>query len=359
MNELEIVFDEFIKEAQKGDVIIKNQKFNIHFYTSLQNQSTNDMIPVLYIRDKIKLLKLINKYINTIEADHITHDKIKYDLAALFINATYDDYNNIENYINRRIDFINTPLLKNRIISNVKSFDSDIEIKIDSNSSETPYAFNAILKNNNDFYQLPVISYGISNDICYIYAIQDKMLDKSSKYQKKIKRKLYALNSNVPQTEEYINYMNGKSTYYPENINDISPSTILALTLFLNELKNNDISKIKIISFLPIRYYAKENSFTKLIEYKSKKENWTNKHKNIVIEECMKELLRIQNNLTQKLLRNFKRMEFHFQNIKTISYPYELEECMTITIDEFKITNNNILNEIIERQKGDLNGKSL
>ena len=60
-----------------------------------------------------------------------------------------------------------------------------------------------------------------------------------------------SINANVNRqkerlSKEYLDYKNGID-YYPENISDVSPSTIYSLSIFLNDLYNNGIKNILIL----------------------------------------------------------------------------------------------------------------
>lgn len=97
---------------------------------------------------------------------------------------TYNDFENIYEYIKRNILFVKNKLLcDNEIL-----FDNNkIKTQIVDSYQETPYCFKTFISSGENSYELPTISYGIANDICYIYAIQDKNKDKTSSYNKKLK----------------------------------------------------------------------------------------------------------------------------------------------------------------------------
>jgi hypothetical protein len=57
----------------------------------------------------------------------------------------------------------------------------------------------------------------------------------------------------------------------------------------------------------------------------------------------------IQDNLTNKFVRNFMRLKYHFNNLDILNIPYEGEEMMSIRLNEFTLSNSEILNEIIEK----------
>lgn len=224
---------------------------------------------------------------------------------------------------------------------------------------ETPYVFVTSIEREENgqklSYKLPRISFGIANNTCYIYAIQnDKNKEESAeniKYGNKIKRLLYKLNGDVinNETEEYLRYKENLTDYYPENISDVSPSATLALTVFLNSIYNYGIRNVKVVSFLPIRYNAKEQAYSNKLQFEIDKQSLNASESELLKQELEEKQLNIQNNLTQKLLRNFKRLKFHFDNIDILSYPFEVDECMHIKLDQFLKTNNPILEEIISK----------
>jgi hypothetical protein len=56
----------------------------------------------------------------------------------------------------------------------------------------------------------------------------------------------------------------------------------------------------------------------------------------------------IQRNLSDKLLRNIRRIEYNFNNISIYSYPHELDENTHINISEYEDCKNKLLKEIYE-----------
>lgn len=47
-------------------------------------------------------------------------------------------------------------------------------------------------------------------------------------------------------------------------------------------------------------------------------------------------------------------MSYHFNNVKITSLPMELDDCLHISLAEFKEYNNDILNEIIKESNKNL-----
>ena len=95
------------------------------------------------------------------------------------------------------------------------------------------------------------------------------------------------------------------------------------------------IKKVKVIPFLPIRYNAKEEAYKNKINYLFKYSKVENK--NEMIEYYRNEHLRIQNNLTQKFIRNFFRIGYHFSNVLINSIPFESDEYLNITLKPFEV----------------------
>jgi len=97
---------------------------------------------------------------------------------------------------------------------------------------ETTRSMIFIINGDNGTYELPHILYDIDNNgVCYIYGVQSSQ----TKKDKKIEKKLYKLNKNI------------------ENPN-VHPRKVYALLLFINQLKNKDISKIVVPSMQVLSY---------------------------------------------------------------------------------------------------------
>ena len=354
MDKIEIILDEVLKELEVGIVNAEiRYLLKIH-----QNTSSHfERIPCFNIKDKNKLVLKIKEYIslfnNSNEQLYADSEEsfIKRKIVLLFADMSINDFNDPVLYVDRRINFYNTPLFEDKIIENVDSLESNIEIKIKKYDKETPYGFASIIYDDTNSYILPTISYGISDDICYIYAIQDYNKHEKNPYYNKIKRKLYKLNDKVldSETDEYKQYKNRQSSYYPENISDVSPGALLALTIFLNEIEKHGIYKVRVISYLPVRYDNKVRSIAK----KCLKEG---KLKNLSKDEIRKNYLnlideqrKIQSNITEKLIRTFFRVAHHFENVIISSLPMELDDKLNINLTKFEYSDNEILNEVINK----------
>ena len=352
---------EIFNEAGNGEIIIDNDPFYIAFNTIITDKTNNfsniknENYPTLII-DNLEIFEnLLIKYIEISLASNrkipffVTEkekNNIKYIISYLFTNATTEDFKNPIKFIEKNIEFYNNPLLNETLIINTNILDSNLEIKnnMQSLSMETPYKLETKLintiNNNEVFYNLPTISYGITNDTCYIYSIinekkQTNSNELNDKYNKKIKRELYKLNQNVFENEsdEFKQYKSQNSEYYPENISDISVSSLIPLTVLINILERKNINKIKLVPYLPIRYLSRELASNNINDINKK-------------EEFKLRNYEIQKNITEKFIRTFNRLTFHLDGIEITSYPYEISEFLEAKINNIKEINNPILENI-------------
>ena len=321
----------------------------------------------LNIYDKDRLINLLYEYTNTIvefdnniNSENI-YDKITYYLTLIWANATYEDLRDPLSFIQRYIDFNNNQTFDSiNYSSNIGYFDGadiDIIIKREPLNMETPYSFGAIIRLSDNIYQLPSICYGISDNTCYIYSVQNGKNNLNSEFEKRIKRALYKLNEGVSLSEsndfkEYKqiegNQKNINDIFYPENISDVSVSAILVLTIFMDLLYDMNINKIKVVPFLPIRYKNKVDSYKKIYDNKLKTLNI--KEDEVIRQDLYKKRMAIQRNLTDKFIRNFMRIKYHFNGIDILSYPMEFDEYLTIWINNMDCNNNKLIENIIENK---------
>lgn len=144
---------------------------------------------------------------------------------------------------------------------------------------------------------------------------------------------------------------NMEDEFYPENISDVSVSAILALTVFMDSLNDMNIKNIKVVPFLPIRYKNKEDAYEKKYQLKLKQ------LKVDEIKELKQNLeekrLLIQSNLTNKFIRDFMRLKHHFNGIDILSYPMEVDEYLSININNMECHNNKLIENILSNKVQD------
>lgn len=376
----EIFFNQVLPNLKNGSIEIPiyntNSNGDIFTFNVLVDAYDETSPYYLCIQDKEKLVNSLYEYMqimlsndSSINKQNI-YDKIKYYLTLVWVNATYEDLRNPVRFIQKYIDFNNNPLFEDEFTyaSNIESLndaDIDVIIKREPANMETPYSFNAQInlfdngKENN--YYLPSICYGISGDICYIYSIQNSgMFASNPGFEKKIKRLLYKMNENVSshESEDFKEYKrlekqgnNMEDEFYPENISDVSVSAILALTVFMDSLNDMNIKNIKVVPFLPIRYKNRKSEYEKKYQLKLKQ------LKVDEIKELKQNLeekrLLIQSNLTNKFIRDFMRLKHHFNGIGILSYPMEVDEYLSININNMECHNNKLIENILSNKVQD------
>lgn len=372
----DIFFNYVLPKLKKGKIEIpfyNIKKDEIPFTFRVTLDAYDKKSPYyLCINDREKLISLLYEYASimltydpNVNSQNIK-DKIAFYLTLLWANATYEDLINPERFIQKYIDFNNNPLFADfTYASGIEYLDNaDIEVVIERDDAgmESPYFFSAQITQfnemNENVYYLPLIRYGISNDICYIYAIQNKgMISNNQTFEKKIKRILYKLNENVFDAEsidfkEYSKLLkngdNMENAFYPENITDVSVSAILSLMVFMDSLNDMGIKQVKVVPFLPIRYKKKEDAYAEKYRFKLKELGVKSDEK--IKQELDEKRLSIQKNLTEKLIRSFMRFKHHFNGIDILSYPFELDEYFSIKINDMKSNNNKLINNILDNK---------
>ncbi len=373
MTNNEIILEKFYKEiiplaSTKGVVIVDGIKYHIGFNTIINNEKVkiqDNSLPMLMINNVDLFNELLIKYINSaikiFEDNKFSYikemvcgdkreDQIKYLLITLFSNAREDDFKNPVNFLNMQLDFLKNRQLvdiypsytKVANISDIANSSIEVVSKRQAPFLETPYVFSSRLcKEINDsiyYYDLPDISYGISNDTLYIYAIKGKRRNKNkpkTKYEKNINRLLYKINDGVVYSDEYLEYKNNPdSTYYPENIIDVTHSSVVALSVFLSILMKEDLTNIVVVDYLPYRYISKNRKIHSLA-------NNNEDLNNLLLEQD-----RNQSNMTNKFIRTFMRVNHHLDNMSVIAYPNEIDNSMHLKLVESKINSNNLINNI-------------
>ena len=379
-NILDLFYNEILKETATGRVDC-GMMYNVLFKTKINGktlynldsnivQNTNLLIPTLIIDNKEEFDKVLQEYY--IKAKEFYKEKIDKDdnfdktiLTLLWNNLTEDDFKNPIKYIKNYINFLDKPFdmkLGEYIdigYSSILNSNIEICLKEENIKEETPYGLHIRCRSKELYYEFPVVRFGISNDTAFIYAIQqEKNKDTEDeinyKYQRIIHRKLFKVNENFEKEYETDNITN------PENLTGISPSALISLDIILTLLNNEQIKKISVPTFLPIRYNAKEISYIirkKVLENKGLDVETINN----LIHTYQEQHEVIQRNLSDKLLRYFRRLSYHFDNIDIISFPYELDSCTHISLNDYNECNNSLFKEIHElsTKKEQTNTKNL
>ena len=343
------IFLNLIKEAKQGKIMIASDIWPISFNTIIDDEQINytssENNITLVINNLSEFLKYIELYVEEVlkKSNIPTYivkeeEKIKYIISYLFVNSTTEDFLNPIDCIKRRISFIKDNTFSSfdqeKEIPLEEFYNSTLTIKKEQSSitMETPYKLTFSLKDNSNSYLLPSIYYGISDDkTCYIYAITNpkqkvNISEEERQYQKKINRLLYKINEGITKNDDY-------QTTEENNIKDVSMSFIFVLNIFITLLQQENIKKIKVVPYLPIRY----NSRSQTAKNSSEKEKLDERNDNI------------QTNLTNKLIRTFRRLASQNNNVKIELLPYELDEYLTINLSQEEKIDNMLLENTTEQ----------
>lgn len=368
---LRIFYEEIVPFASKKGIIeIDGIRYNIHFNFVVDSKEYIDdtSAPLLTITDVEQFNRALINYVmkeyeiikNPVFYDKLDamcgydeFDQIKYIMATVFCNAREEDFKNPVSFLKMRTDFIGNTQLnikydRFKMVANLD--DKEIETMIDLQlpSLETPYVFKSRIKyiddSNIQYYDLPNISFGIGDGTVYIYAIQK---GKKSLDSKKINRFLYKINKDVVDSDEFYEYRNNSdedNSFYPENITDVTHNNVLALSVFLGILKREDISKIVVVDYLPLRYETKQN--TNIRKFALLKGIYSEEEIQNKILEFDKIQDRNQNNMTNKFIRTFNRVNYHLSNLDIISFPGEIDNSMHIRINNNKSDSEHLINQV-------------
>ena len=343
---MDLFYNEFIKDASKGRVDC-GMFYNILFNTSiikdnklieLTKSDSDLLVPTLLIKNKDRFDYLLNKYI-LLAREFYKDKKIDVDnydkmlLATLFSNMLVSDFNNIEDYLNLRINFLLDKSLD--IYKDGKIFYSDILkenilVRLNKNYpyDESYYSLNISITNGSDIYKLPSVRIGVSDNTTYIFSIQNEKQEKTD-YGKRINRKLFMINDNFKDDSDN-----------DWNLKDVSMSFVFVSAITLGILDKLGIKNIKITPLFTVRWNAKRIMFDVKEEFNRLKSNESTMDSDILNHDM------IQSNLTDKFIRTFMRLMYHFSNIDVVSYPYELDDYFSLKINNNYGCNNRLLDEI-------------
>lgn len=345
---LKIFYEEVVKEAEAGCICIDDWQYHCHFTTKMSSETKVSDYVVLNIHNKQIFNELLCTYVFLMEKyllenkqyynndaiyffnpDKSLNKKLVYKAICTFLwaNATFDDFLEPEAFLQNRINFFNDLLYRSyseeRIfLNNIENYFPDFQkvgnislkgkIERQNPTSENLYALELYLEGENGKYILPKIYYGISDNICYLGAIQKKKQIRQ-KFHKDIERIFYKFDHEIPK--EYKN---------------IEPNILLALCCFLMILKKENVTNLICNAYYPLR--------NELKQYLVKKEKLS-----------LEEYDRIFQNVTLRYFNAFTRLSFHFEGIRLQSYPFDATSSLIFQINTLNSNlNDNLLNGFME-----------
>lgn len=335
-----------------------------------EKSDKNTLEPVMIVNDYKKFFELLRQFyerdielyfLRTHNSGFPVYEKDNC-FEQIWLRATPDDFNNPERFLSKQVDMIkDTTFAKydeetflgklSFLDNNILCVKNGIARTWDENSREIEMTiydkkyYNDTKLFDRPHYTLPVIRYGIyeknGKKICYIGSIQNKNKDyEESDLKKKVNRSKYKINANIPE----------------EDISQVEPKNILALSIFINLLHREGISEIEIPGMYVLDYEYHEKRNKKLLEDFKK---WTKeeideypedyKRCSYYFERNYKKEDVISQIKTEKLSLTLRRLLCHYPNGNIQSYPYEVDSFLHLNIpivkDENEI-NGNVLKEL-------------
>jgi len=376
MDILDIFYNYVIKEASTGRINCF-MYYNVLFETYIKEDNikiecpikyNNVVVPVLIIRNKENFNTLLIYYV---EKAKIFYDNTNYKeeqlngeyydkyrvcpekviMSRLWSIDTYEDFEEPEKFLKRRIAFLESDLGESKKeFSYSDKLDGNITLSIEKDKIdyETPYkmVINSI-NESGSIYKFPEIKFGIDGDIVYIYAIQNKD-NRTNKYIKYMNRILYKIG------EGFDSYEDNFDMYEEGNLRDVSASFVVALNMAISYFNSLGYSKFCAPSFLVTRWNAKR--------IMAERNSIKNPYEDVFeLYDAIDSHERLQSNLTEKFLRTFLRLTHHYDNLTVDSYPFDnhIDSNLYLSVNGELISNNGLLNETANIVKSNNKSKNI
>ena len=335
------IFDEIKKEARNSEIVLVEDSFDrlIRIGFNVVDDNISNSLPNFYIKNQVSFYKILYEYVY-LALDYYGLDNnyynIKKVLTFVWSNITLDEMKDLEQFLNRYINYLNdTMLVDKKGLKYTSIGNLNYEVSKQSIQQETPYCFKSYFEKeiNGELakYSLPRVSFGISNGVCYIYAIQNKdtKINTNSIYNLEVRNKFRTINSGIKK------YRN------------VTPSFVVALSLFISFLKENNISKVSVVTPLPLRQMNRELVANYRIQFETKRAILTSDNLENFKKEIINKKLENDYNATVKFVNCFNRLKTHFDSIYLSNK--ELSNDMIIDIINLE-TESDFLQEIVRSQ---------
>ncbi len=355
---LDIFYNHIIPEASNGKIdcfMYYHICFNSLIEGNLIEGNSPDYIdaPLLEIRDKEVFNGLLKEYVKlaldfyddsyfydeVLSGEYRTDEnkicKEKVLMTLIWSNATVEDFQDPYSFLIRQKSYLeNNFLTEEKDIGYSTILDGHIFTNVSKTgklSWESPYAFHSCITNESDAHDLPAIRFGVEDDVVYIYSVHQ---EKNSRKSKKINRNLYKVNENFNPLGE------------TNSLKDVTPSFLVALTLFILHFQKLGYKNYKIVQYLPERWIDK-----KIMIHKKA---LSSGQKTATYNENMDKLIHVQENLVQKFCTTLLRLKYHYGDSITIrSFPFEADSYLTFSCNNLCYSNNNLFQELSLLYKDD------
>ena len=333
------IFNEIIKEAENGTIKLQEEVYStiINYDVFLKftiNKKEADGINLTIINED-KFFEKLEQYIKSslIHYNLKYNDmNIKYIITMLLSNISKYDAQDLEKFLDKYIKFFEQ---SNLFRNNSKYVNDDIGhlvclISKQSIHQETPYCFRSRFEKDDRYYNLPRISFGIKDGVCYIYAVQNKdknvITDYNLEYANKVKNNIRTVNKSINK------YRN------------VTPSFVVSLAIFISTMKNYGINKFVAITNLPLRVQNRDMVTKHKIESKSfiLKDEELERFKEVIT----KNNIRNNNQATKGFENLINRIKIHFYDSMNI-IPTNIDDSIYFEIENL-ITKSEFLKRLTE-----------
>lgn len=347
----EQIFDEILQEAKNGKVFLETTEknspwaFDVNFFASTDKDlpSETNLAPILKITNKNRLIKKIDEYLDEAKVFYefekkffeLTDESYKKKLIFdLFINASPFDFEFFIPYLETRKQMLNHHFSnRTRILGSYEDLKVLAKVEKKPSNIEAPFKMEIKLTDDNDEFVLPKITFGIDDKkVVHVYSIQNKKDIEKTPLFKKMDRHFRSVNKGIDPAS---------------TIAQISPSSLVAFTIFASYFESNNINEFVFHSYFPLRYQSHKNR---------------SEHAFIDDDLASEEANKIEFNATNKLLYCAMRFSHHFPNseyyyddfsgtahLKVDTLFPELEELGNKTaeeIEELQILEENIITSV-------------
>ena len=336
-----LIVEKVFNQAKNGVVTIGDDQlghwtFYTRFFNNINNKNntTNSNYPTIKISDYPLFLNETTQYLNTAKKFY-SRDQDYFDFSDesfpeklfldLIVNCTSSDFENIIPYIQNRTKMLETPVKTGRFdMGNFGDLNFVGIVTKRFSNLEGPYRFIPVFEDpaTHTEFRLPTVTFGIVDDKATVFAMQNEDTNQTNPLAKKLDRYFRKVNKDVDPNDIIAN---------------VSPNAVVSLTLFVEYLKQHNITNITSPTLMPIRYNA--NLVSKFNRYKNSEEK-----KNAVWEHN-----RNQFNITNKLSYLMLRYAHHFNN-STADFD-DVTQTMQLTVKPQTNYGDNVIYDIAKTIK--------
>lgn len=362
---------EILQESAKGGPYWERKAQEILKGLSKSEDLDNDT-PVMVIRDYKEFFEGLTNLCEQNVHQHFKRTKNSsfpwYErtncMEEVWLRMTPEDFNDPENFLRTQVQMAKdttfnkydneTCLGQSKILGyNYICIQNKVARTWDEASQEmeiTIYDKEYYHKENKRYipkYNLPVVRYGIyekdGEKICRIFSIQTKETEDRNDVRKKVDRARYKVNDGVSD----------------ESTEKVEPKNLIALSIFVNLLNMEGITKIEAQGAYVLDYEFHEKRNKRLI--KDFNERWTDEKKQRQPDMYIREKTYLDKSYgkeeliseikTERFVKTFDRLLEHYPMGRVDSYPAEVDSNYHITIPKIK-NKSEINSELLQEMYG-------